>query len=57
MANYKIVKEPAYKQYHPKDTWQVVLCWKKGGFDWQSVQFESESKEECERYLKELQSK
>lgn len=54
MENYKIVKAPAYKQYHPHDTWQVVLCWKKGGFDWQMVQFESESEEDCKRYLKEL---
>lgn len=57
MADYKIVKASAYKQYHPKDTWQVVLCWKKAGFDWQLVQFESEDKKECEEYLKELQSK
>lgn len=56
MANYKIVKASAYKQYHPKDTWQVVLCWKKAGFNWQMVEFESESKAECERYLKEIQS-
>lgn len=47
MENYKIVKEGK--------NWQVVLCYKKGGFAWEMVEFQSENEEECKRYLKEMQ--